>query len=183
MKDFISSLISNKWFKIISLVSVLIIVIFVIGKFDTEDNPFNKIQLSENNLVLSTDGTCDTILRVGLDVANLSGLIVNILPLSESAKSSFNGDLNAHLRLHDGTYYLFINHNNSREELIRIISHEIIHIQQYHSKRLIYENGSVMWEGAEYDLNSISYENRPWENEAFSGQNEIYQKIYNILYK
>lgn len=183
MKNFITTLISKNWFKVISFVSLLIIVILIISRFDgKEDKPFNKITLSENNLVLSTHGTCDTILSVGLDVVNLKGLVVNILPLSESVKSNFDGDLKAHIRLHEGIYYLFIDHDNPKEELIKIVSHEIVHIQQYHTQRLIYERGIVLWEGSEYDLNTTSYDNRPWESEAFSKQNEIYEKIYNILY-
>lgn len=71
----------------------------------------------------------------------------------------------------------------SRRESIEIIAHEIIHILQYNSSDLMYENSILIWKGEEFTVNSFSYDNRPWEIEAFSKGSSLANQIEGILYK
>lgn len=183
MKNYLGMLITKKWFKIVSVAALLMIIVFIVSRLGVDEKPFNPVTLSQNNLILSQYKRCDTILSVGLDVVGINGITVNIMPLSDKTKSSFGGDLKAHIRYHEDVYYLFIDHNVSTSEMIRIISHEIVHIQQYQSRRLIYDSGILLWEGNQYDLNLINYDSRPWENEAFIEETPIYNKVFEILYK
>ena len=72
----------------------------------------------------------DTILMVGMDLMKLENESVVIRKLSESTKGQFDGELQAHLKYHEGVFYLFMNEHD-RGESIKILAHEIIHIQQY----------------------------------------------------
>lgn len=173
----------NKYLKISLIVIGVILLSFLIWLLSNVDKPFNKVELSDNNLILVPTNLqpYDTILSVGLDEIGISGLMINVSNLSESTKNNFEGDLKAHLRYHQGVYYLFID-ELSNEEAIRVISHEIIHINQYHSKDLIYENGLIVWKGDTLELNSIVYDNRPWEIEAYDHQADLSNKISKKLY-
>ena len=170
----------NKNYLIGGVVLVLFILLFLILNMGNS-RPFNQVVLSDNNLVISNYPKVDTVLKVGLDVVDIKGLTVAIMPLSEGAKLKFNGELKAHVRYHEDRYYLFIDMELSNNELIRVVSHEIVHIQQYMSRNLQYYDGVLLWYGAPYDLNSVKYEDRPWEDEAFRKEGEISNKIYNIL--
>ena len=149
-----------------------------------EERPFKQVELTANNSVLN--GTdlpyYDTIMSVGLDQAGLSNILITIEPLSDRARSQFDGSLKAHIRYWDGQYYLFIG-DFGRTEAIEVISHEIVHIQQYESQDLTYDNttGDIIWKDRLYTLET-NYEDRPWETDAFSKQSSISDRITSILY-
>jgi hypothetical protein len=175
--------------KTIILISVSVILIistiFFVLKVSAEDRYFNKVNLTTTNGNLINNNVFptyyDTILSVGLEEEGIIGSFVVVSQLSDAAKEQFNGELKAHVRFFDGVYYLYTDHMD-REEAIRVISHEIIHIHQYNSGQLIYENGEVTWENKTYDLNSVDYDYRPWEKDAFNRENELNNKILKILY-
>jgi hypothetical protein len=122
-------------------------------------------------------------MSVGLDQAGISGIQVQIQELSDKSKDAFDGELKAHVRYFDGMYYLFID-NFGRKEAIEVISHEIIHIAQYQSRQLTYDNfvGILEWEGQPFDALQLEYNNRPWEKDAFDKQGQLESKIYKVLY-
>jgi predicted metallopeptidase len=73
----------------------------------------------------------------------------------------------------------------SRDEAIKVLSHELIHLKQYYTKKLILEKDKVIWDGREVyqnEINETKYEQRPWEAEAFAGQRGLENKIREILY-
>ncbi len=166
---------------IISLIILLLIIFLVLRK--KEINYFNQVTLSENNRIfnLVDNKYYDTVLSVGLDETGMKDVVVIILPITQASKNNFTGDLKAHIRYHDGNFYLYTD-SYGHKESIRVISHEIIHIKQYLSKDLVFENGIVYWRGDVFDLQSSDYETRPWENEAFSEEGPLNNKISNILY-
>lgn len=55
-----------------------------------------------------------------------------------------------------------------------VVCHEMIHLAQYESGRLRKDGDIMIWEGKTYD-NSVPYEQRPWEIEAFAKQKELYK--------
>jgi predicted metallopeptidase len=164
---------------IIGLVTVAILAV----TSNSEEKYFNQIELpTTNSIVNSLDNThyYDTILAVGMDGVGLNGVTVIINDMSDAAKKQFDGELKAHIRLHNGIYYLFVG-ALSRSEAIEVISHEIIHILQYESGELVYENGEVVWQNEVYTLEE-EYERRPWEREAFSRQSVVESIILDKLY-
>ena len=68
-----------------------------------------------------------------------------------------------------------LNSNQSTSEMISTLAHELVHVEQDVSKRLVYKFWSddnkvhVYWKGKELgEASQIPYRERPWEVEAFS---------------
>ena len=169
-------------------VIIVLIIILMVYLSTKEEKPFNQVQLDTQTNFVSNNTEFDyydTIVYVGLKELGLEGIDITISPLSETARQNFQssgGDLYAHLRELNGKYYLFIL-PSSKSQSMTIISHELIHLTQYHSKRLTYDNGNVTWEGREYGVEEISYNLRPWEDEAFQMEGELSNRITKILYQ
>jgi len=176
----------SNWKKIVGIGVGSILIITLISYAiisNTEDKPYNQVLLSLDNSVLNNDlpSYYDTVLYVGLEVAGLKGVTVTVNKLSDVAKQQFEGELKAHIRYHSGIYYLFIDEYD-RRDVIEVIAHELIHIQQYYNNDLIFYEGSVFWKGEEFNLANTEYQKRPWEDEAFANQSQIANAIENILY-
>lgn len=172
---------------LIALLSALVVlstILFFTVNVSAKEEYFNQVELSDNNFVTNNLGFefYDTIISIGLDEAGIKGANVVVSELSSTAKDQFSsGELKAHVRLFNGTFYLFLD-KYDRKEAIEVISHEIIHMVQYNNGQLVYENNELYWEGEKYDLENLDYENRPWERDAFSNQSGLYSKVYNKLY-
>jgi hypothetical protein len=119
-------------------------------------------------------------MSTALDLYGISGVVVMLDNLNRY-DPSFDGDLKAHVRFYEGNFYVFIS-ELSREESIKVISHEVIHISQYFTRELEYNDGVVKWRGVDYDLNTTLYNERPWEEDAFRKESDLYTKVYNVLY-
>jgi predicted metallopeptidase len=168
----------------LSLLMVFGLVLFLVINVSAKEEYFNQVELSNNNIITNSEGIAfyDTIISVGLDYAGIYGVNVVVSELTDGAKEQFSsGELKAHVRYFNGVFYLFLDKFN-RREAIEVISHEIIHIIQYNSGQLVYENSELYWEGQKYDLENMDYENRPWEREAFSRETDLGMKVYNELY-
>ena len=132
---------------VLSVLLVGLISFLLINTSFSEESYFNQVKLSDNNFITNTEVSTfyDTIISVGLDEVGVSGVNVVVSELSNGAKEKFDyGELKAHVRYFNGTYYLFLDKYDRRES-IDIISHEIIHISQYNTGQLIYENGELYW--------------------------------------
>ena len=164
------------------VIASITLVALALIKEDKEEY-FNQVELSNTNSVINSLDRLhyyDTILTVGMGAAGLTGVTVVINDMTDAARNQFNGELKAHIRLYNGTYYLFVGALN-RSEAIEVMAHEIVHIQQYQSGELVYENNELKWQGEVYSLEE-EYERRPWERDAFEKQNAIQTNILNILY-
>ncbi len=169
---------------VLSVLLVGFISFLLINTPVREEGYFNQVELSDNNFVTNSEPNTfyDTIISVRLDEAGISGINVVVSELSFGAKENFDyGELKAHVRYFNGTYYLFLD-KYDRREAIDIISHEIIHISQYNTGQLSYENGVLYWEGKFYDLENLDYDNRPWERDAFSRESVLASKVSKKLY-
>jgi predicted metallopeptidase len=171
--------------KLIVVFLILITIgVSILAVSDEREEYFKKVELPTNNLVINHLDHLryyDTILTVGMDLVGIDNVTVVITSMNESAKKQFEGELKAHIRFINGIYYLFIG-EYTRREAVKIISHEIVHIQQYKSRELIYENGELMWHNQLYSVEE-EYKDRPWEIDAFNKQDAIKALILNTLYK
>lgn len=175
---------NNIW-KILGVILLIALILILILTTKKEDNSFNQIELSDRNTITNTVNPSyyDTILSVGMDHMDISGYSVLVNKLSDNTKSQFDGDLRAHIRYVNPNFYLFID-DMDRRDAIDVISHEIIHMQQYISGDLIYnKDGNVNWKGDVIDLKSSEYDKRPWESDAFSRQRKLSDSIEKILLK
>lgn len=174
----------KNWKLIAGVLVCLLVTTVLITTVNGEDKPYNQVELSlDNGVFNNTDFQYyDTALSVGLEQAGIKGINVTVSPLSDRAKAQFDGSLKAHIRYWEGHYYLFIA-DLDRTEAIEVISHEIVHIQQYQSGELTYDNqtGDVVWKDRLYTLET-NYDDRPWEQDAFSKQSDLIGRVTNILY-
>lgn len=178
----------NKYLKPLLIVLLIGVIIFLLLNKKTKPDYFKQVELNQiNQIINNTDKPyLDTIVSVGLDQLGIGNVVVLINPLSKTAKESFDlsvgGSLEAHIRESNGTFYIFINNELTKTEVLTVISHELIHLKQYYEKRFIYENDTITWMGIKYKINQIRYDERPWETEAFIRQNDLVEKIETILY-
>lgn len=158
---------------------VAIIVLVVLSKNNTR---YKAITLSSNNTTgyINVPVFYDTVMSVALDKAGLTNLSVVVKNLQQQTESDVS--LKAHVRYSGGKYYVFIDPNISKLEAIDIISHEVIHILQYHKNQLVYVKGDTLrWEGELYTLTQLQYDDRPWEKEAFEKTPTLSSKVRNEL--
>lgn len=171
---------------IIKIVVGVLIVITLLISFSlikSADTPFNQVKLSDNNSIKNNilPTYYDTVLSVAMDHMGISDQIVVVEKLSDDAKNQFDGELEAHVRYYNGIFYIF-SEEFDRGKAIEVLSHEVIHIHQYVSNNLIYQDGYVIWLGETIELKSKDYAQRPWENDAFARQNELINWVEKILY-
>ena len=173
----------NNIIKITAGIIIILVLLLLISRLRSEDEPFKQIDLPTNNLITNNIHPMyyDTVLLVALDQMGISGQSIVINKLTDGAKNQFDGQLKAHIRYHNGVFYLFAD-EFSRRESVEVLCHEVIHIQQYTTTNLTYEDGFVIWLGEPIELNTREYEQRPWEDDAFLRQTELIGNVERILY-
>jgi hypothetical protein len=172
----------NNIVKIVLGVIVLLILLFLIFKSKREERVFNKVELSNlstiDNVVFPT--YYDTVLSVAMKEMGVGGYVI-VGQLSDVAKGQFDGDLKAHIRYFSSKFYLFTEEMD-RSESIEVLCHEVIHMQQYSSGDLVYDNNFIIWKGEKIELNSKEYMDRPWEKDAFDRQSKLIRSVESVLY-
>lgn len=159
---------------------VLFIIVYWDKKSDEEAEEFLKENFENNNIKNNSQSSqAEKLSQFCLEEMGLKGIDLTIESISEKEKKKYekNGEtINAHLRDYDGRYVLYINEDleNNLEE---IISHEMIHLSQYNSGRLSYQNGIIIWLGEKYVVDDINYYERPWEMEAFRKESVVARKV------
>jgi predicted metallopeptidase len=153
-----------------------------------KEQTFNRIDIETTNMVANRTETnyLDSIVYVGLNEMNLDSVTITIRQISPDVQAMFdsNSQLKAHIIGKGNQYVIFVD-DMSRDEAIKVLSHELIHLKQYYTKKLILEKDKVIWNGREVyqtEINETKYEQRPWEAEAFAGQRQLESKIKNKLY-
>jgi hypothetical protein len=175
-----------KYLIIFSCAVFLSILIFYISNY--EEPTFNQVELNEENTIHNFTNTSyyDTIIHLGLNELQIKNISVVINRIHENARKDFElqggGILGAHLKELNNNFYLYLDEFD-KSMTIDVISHELIHLEQYYSKRLKYENDSLTWNGERFGRTELQYENRPWEIEAYRKEKELSKKIKNILYE
>lgn len=195
----------KKVYKWIIGVIILLLIIFSVVRYNKKqvfyekiqsalkfgiykEQTFNRIDIETTNLIANrTDRDyLDSIIYVGLNQMNLDSVAITIRQISPEVQAMFdsNSQLKAHIIGKGNQYIIFVD-EMGRDEAIKVLSHELIHLNQYYTKKLILEKDKVIWEGREIyqtEIDEMRYEARPWEAEAFAGQRGLENKIREILY-
>jgi hypothetical protein len=145
---------------------------------------YQQVTLSETNGILNTTPYpyLDTVVDVGLTELGVAGLNVLVQPMSDRIRTRFEREEGAALEAYiaewlDG-YVICVNGDLGRNRAIDIMAHELWHLSQYQSKRLVLLGGSeVLWLGTRYDVLTLPYAERPWEREAFREQGPLARAI------
>ena len=170
--------------KILLIIFAILLVVGLYLLNRNSNKPYNKVVLSKENHITNLTNTVylDTIVSVGLSKLKQSNVFVLILPLTQKQIDLFseNGELRAQIVGKGSNYIIFVS-DLTRSESITVISHELIHLSQYRSGRLILTTNGVVWE--DKLIGNLSYDKRPWELEAFANQRSLSDKIEKVLKK
>jgi len=79
----------------------------------------------------------------------------------------------------DREYTLSIQRDLSLFDLISTVCHEMIHVKQYARKELRERQGKTMWKAKNHS--NTSYENAPWEKEAFKHETGLAFECFHQL--
>lgn len=162
---------------------ILFILVLVISK--PEEN-FKTIELSNKNFVSNRGSRTylDTIVQVGLDQLGIEGETVMVKEQFQERDLGDEFESEAYIIYQQGQSIIFIRPNVNRLKAIEIISHELIHLNQYRMDRLqILKGGYVCWENDTIDIATTPYDKRPWEEEAFNYSPLLEEDIKSILYE
>lgn len=173
---------------IITIIILLALIgLFFLLQYANRTQYYNKITLTEDNYIfnLGEDKYVDTIVSVGLKELDVKGCSITVEEMPQRIKDLFyqqnQMELQATVTGSDNMYDI-LTYNLNRNEAILIISHELIHLKQYHSGRLNYiDDGFVTFDNKVYKVTDIPYNNRPWEVEAFAKQYELAKKVEGVL--
>lgn len=178
-----------KNFKLViaGLLSLLIIGAIVYKFSQTQDKNFGNVRfINENTVTNQVDKPyLDTVIRVALDQLDIQNVHVIFFKLDEQQRQALGGDIKieALVKKYAKGYIIYISDLLSKDESIKVLSHEAIHIKQYESERLVVQNPVVFFENIPYYPKEISYEDRPWEIEAFFLEGELTKKVNKTLYQ
>ena len=174
-------------YKLIIGILLLVLIIFLIFR-SSKEKTFNKINIHTTNMILNktSKNYLDSIIYVGLNELYLDSIAVTIKEINPDIQKLFdsNSQLKAHIIGNNNQYIIFLD-DMGRDEAIKVLSHELIHLQQYQTKKLILYKDSVYWDKKilnQDEINDLKYEDRPWEAEAFQKQSNLENKIREILY-
>ena len=176
---------------IIAAVIVVGIVIFSISKLS--NNSFKKIDLDNyknNNMVINTTNVAylDTISYIGLDQMNVNNVNLMITKTNSEILKHLKNDIKTEAFInkngnHSYSMYIDINSINSRNEYIKTISHELIHLNQYENGDLkALHHNIFVFKGDTVNANKINYNKRVWELEAYRKQYNLSDKIESIVW-
>ena len=178
----------NKLFKIIGVILLIIISFFILYKILNNKQPIMKeIIFTDKNEVVNNTRTSglDTIVHVGLQKLNIDNISVFISLLTAKSNMNIDDDIDIvayTTKFGDNLYSIYIK-EDSQINSIEVIAHELIHLKQYYTGRLIVEDNNILWLGKKVDVKSYSnYISRPWEDEAYHQQKDLYNEIKKVIY-
>lgn len=179
--------------KILKIVLIVLLLIgLIIGVYllnRKAEQPFKQVELPDtaNFINNRTDNKyIDTVMLLAANKLGIDGAIISVFPMSDVSRINFERDNGISLKafiIGSGYQYAVYTEDLTRLEAITVFSHEMIHLKQYNSNRLIVlENGIVKWDGVMMEVNSIPYNDRPWEKEAFENETKLANDLKKILY-
>lgn len=167
------------------IVLVMIVIIFILKpepKVLKNDIDF----IGDNKVINSLPNTyVDTLMRVGLDVMGIDSVLIFVTPFNESIRQKINerNDLDVHALIEgDGNVYYVYVMDMSFRKTTKVLSHELVHLEQKLRGDLTVTDDGFLWKGMFYP-NTYKYQQRPWEKEAFKREVGIQNKIENIIYQ
>lgn len=171
---------------VIGIIVLLLIGLVIYFLSNQKERTFKRVTLSHNNIITNktSKSYLDTLVSEGLDVLGLKGEFVMIKDMNPSLRGALGQDneLRAYIIGERNQYIIYVD-DLDREESLTILSHELIHLEQYSSGRLIrMEDTFIMFDGKVYNVNDISYQNRPWEIEAFKNETDLKIKLEELLF-
>jgi len=169
---------------------ILVILYFLFVPLSRPVDKFKNIKFKQENIISNQTNKpyLDTILHVGLKHLNIKGVTIIVKDLNVEIKKNIteqDGLITQAFILGDGNQFIIYIDDFNRIKSIVVLSHELIHLEQYYDDRLIDYDGEMVWDNMVYtneEIKDMYYFNRPWEKEAFDNQDELNKKIKKDLY-
>ena len=171
------------------IIFLILLLIFGIYKLSTrKERTFKIVQIDKHNFIQNkTDKPyLDSIVHVGMNELGINGTYIIIRSLTKETKKQFSTDieLKAYIKGLGKQYVIWVD-DMGRDETIRVLSHELIHLRQYYNGKLVVSDGLIKWNDQIIPVNELStieYNARPWEIEAFQEQKYLDIDIRKVLY-
>ena len=169
---------------ILLIISIILLLLLVLKK-ETTFNSYTPINKNYVQNFVKTQTYLDTIVAVGLDRLGISGYSVHIRPQQGSVKIDDEYSTEAFILGNQYQSAIYTKTSLTRGSAIKILAHELIHLEQYRSGKLKKVGiGSVEWNGEHIeDITTIPYDKREWEKEAFLKGRELEKEIRKELYE
>jgi len=73
---------------------------------------------------------------------------------------------------------------HERGHLLTWLAHEFVHLKQFLRKELYdYDDNTTQWKTKRYKLNTITYDEAPWEKEAYKLEGKLYNAYMEQYYE
>lgn len=169
---------------------ILILAILLISYFifkPSKEKYFDKIYIPKTSMVMNHthDNYIDTIVHAGLNILDIDTVFVQLRILEDINLPNGDYDFGAAIITGGkGQFIIFLKKDDTRDENINKISHELIHLRDYHNGTLILfdEYGAIYNNNEWEDLRKIEYVDRPWEIVAFKEGPKLAKDIKEKLY-
>lgn len=175
---------SNKLFLGIIIIALLLLFYLI---FTYKEEPFKEYEFGNDNLISNRAEIqyLDTITHVGMDILGIKNHMVLIKNQDKAINLGNDLETEAYVLNRNNQSVIYIKKVGSRNNNIKVISHELIHILQHINGDLVQlGNKQVMWKGELIENGyDIEYHKRPWEEDAFRRGKELEYDIKEILYE
>jgi len=168
--------------KIITIVVVVLLALLALIVFGPRKVFKEDIEYDIRNIVVNQTNHdyYEDIVNVGLNELCIVGEVVLIRFYREDQELE-GFDLRGAI-FTNGQQYLINLYDLKQREAIEVIAHELIHLEQYRSKRLVGGKDSIFFEGVGYKKGQLpAYRKRPWEAEAFRRQVTLQKAIEEVV--
>ena len=168
------------------IVLAIIIVGILILLLTKKETTFRTYTSLNNNYIqnfVQSKTYLDTIVMVGLDRLGIGGYSVQIRPQQGTVKIDDEYSTEAFILGNENQSVIYTKESLGRGTAIKILAHELIHLEQYKSGKIkrVGTKG-VEWDGELIeDITTIPYNEREWEKEAFDRGRVLEKEIRNIL--
>ena len=170
------------------IVLAIIIVGILILLLTKKETTFRTYTSLNNNYIqnfVQSKTYLDTIVMVGLDRLGIGGYSVQIRPQQGTVKIDDEYSTEAFILGNENQSVIYTKESLGRGTAIKILAHELIHLEQYKSGKIkrVGTKG-VEWDGELIeDITTIPYNERGWEKEAFDKGRELEKEIRKELYE
>ena len=167
---------------ILLVVLAIIIIGLLILLLTKKETTFRTYTSLNNNYIqnfVQSKTYLDTIVMVGLDRLGINGYSVHIRPQQGSFKIDDEFTTEAFILGNENQSVIYTKESLNRYTAIKILAHELIHLDQYRSGKIkrVGTKG-VEWDGELIeDITIIPYNEREWEKEAFSKGRDLEKEI------
>ena len=164
------------------IVLAIIIVGILILLLTKKETTFRTYTSLNNNYIqnfVQSKTYLDTIVMVGLDRLGINGYSVHIRPHQGTIKIDDEYSTEAFILGNEYQSAIYTKESLNRYTAIKILAHELIHLEQYRSGKIkrVGTKG-VEWDGELIeDITTIPYNEREWEKEAFDKGRELEKEI------